>query len=73
MKTSHGVVQGYTGVAAVDAKSQVVIYSVLAEANRFSRTGFYLPNQLRDYPNGNSARSIVWHAVLGKHGSAQHV
>lgn len=25
MKTSHGVVQGYTGVAAVDAKSQVVV------------------------------------------------
>jgi transposase len=25
MKTSHGVVQGYTGVAAVDAKSQVVL------------------------------------------------
>jgi transposase len=25
MKTSHGVVQGYTGVAAVDAKSQVIV------------------------------------------------
>lgn len=25
MKTSHGVVQGYTGVAAVDAKAQVVV------------------------------------------------
>ena len=25
MKTSHGVVQGYTGVAAVDAQSQVVV------------------------------------------------
>ena len=25
MKTSHGVVQGFTGVAAVDAKSQVVV------------------------------------------------
>lgn len=27
MKTSHGVVQGYTGVAAVDAKSQVVVHA----------------------------------------------
>ncbi|WP_428311764.1 transposase [Hydrocarboniphaga sp.] len=25
MKTSHGVVQGYTGVAAVDAKAQVIV------------------------------------------------
>jgi|GEM_PF-659486 len=27
MKTSHGVVQGYTGVAAVDAKAQVVVHA----------------------------------------------
>jgi transposase len=27
MKTSHGVVQGYTGVAAVDARSQVVVHA----------------------------------------------
>lgn len=27
MKTSHGVVQGYTGVAAVDAKSQIVVHA----------------------------------------------
>lgn len=27
MKTSHGVVQGYTGVAAVDAMSQVVVHA----------------------------------------------
>jgi len=27
MKTSHGVVQGYTGVATVDAKSQVVVHA----------------------------------------------
>lgn len=27
MKTSHGVVQGYTGVAAVDAQSQVVVHA----------------------------------------------
>lgn len=27
MKTSHGVVQGYTGVAAVDAKSQVIVHA----------------------------------------------
>jgi hypothetical protein len=27
MKTSHGVVQGYTGVAAVDAKSQIIVHA----------------------------------------------
>ncbi len=27
MKTSHGVVQGYTGVAAVDAKAQIVVHA----------------------------------------------
>jgi len=27
MKTSHGVIQGYTGVAAVDAKHQVVVHA----------------------------------------------
>jgi transposase len=27
MKTSHGVIQGYTGVAAVDAKHQVVLHA----------------------------------------------
>ena len=27
MKSSHGVIQGYTGVAAVDAKSQVVMHA----------------------------------------------
>ncbi|EGW52878.1 IS1182 family transposase [Candidatus Endoriftia persephonae] len=27
IKTSHGVIQGYTGVAAVDSKNQVVIYA----------------------------------------------
>jgi transposase len=27
MKTSHGVVQGYTGVAAVDAKHQVIVHA----------------------------------------------
>ena len=27
MKTSHGVIQGYDGVAAVDAKHQVVVYA----------------------------------------------
>lgn len=27
MKTSHGVVQGYTGVAAVDGKAQVVVHA----------------------------------------------
>src|SRR3989338_579683 len=27
MKTSHGVLQGYTGVAAVDAKHQVIVHA----------------------------------------------
>ena len=27
MKTSHGVIQGYTGVAAVDAKHQIVVHT----------------------------------------------
>ncbi len=27
MKTSHGVIQGYTGVAAVDAKHQVIVHA----------------------------------------------
>ena len=27
MKTSHGVVQGYTGVAAVDARAQIVVHA----------------------------------------------
>ena len=27
MKTSHGVIQGYTGVAAVDAKHQIVVHA----------------------------------------------
>jgi len=27
MKTSHGVIQGYTGTAAVDAKSQVIVHA----------------------------------------------
>jgi transposase len=27
MKTSHGVVQGYTGVAAVDARAQVIVHA----------------------------------------------
>lgn len=27
MKTSHGVVQGYTGIAAVDAKAQIVVHA----------------------------------------------
>ncbi|MEW8026001.1 MAG: hypothetical protein AB2805_13410 [Candidatus Thiodiazotropha sp.] len=27
MKTSHGVIQGYTGVAAVDSEQQIVVHA----------------------------------------------
>ena len=45
MKTSHGVVQGYTGVAAVDAKSQVVVQ---ASAYGTGQENALLPEVLKD-------------------------
>lgn len=45
MKTSHGVVQGYTGVAAVDAQSQVVVH---AGAFGTGQENGLLPEVLRD-------------------------
>lgn len=45
MKTSHGVVQGYTGVAAVDAKSQVVVQ---AGAFGTGQENGLLPEVLKD-------------------------
>jgi transposase len=45
MKTSHGVVQGYTGVAAVDAKSQVVVH---AQAFGTGQENALLPQVLDD-------------------------
>lgn len=45
MKTSHGVVQGYTGVAAVDAKSQVVVQ---ASAYGTGQENALLPDVLKD-------------------------
>jgi transposase len=44
MKSSHGVIQGYTGVAAVDAKSQVVMH---AEAFGTGQENALLPEVLR--------------------------
>lgn len=45
MKTSHGVVQGYTGVAAVDDKAQIV---VLASAFGTGQENALLPVVLQD-------------------------
>ncbi len=45
MKTSHGVVQGYTGVAAVDAKSQIVVQ---ASAYGTGQENALLPDVLKD-------------------------
>lgn len=45
MRTSHGVVQGYTGVAAVDAKSQVVVQ---ASAYGTGQENALLPEVLKD-------------------------
>ena len=45
MKTSHGVVQGYTGVAAVDARSQVVVQ---AQAHGVGQENGLLPSTLDD-------------------------
>ncbi len=45
MKTSHGMVQGYTGVAAVDAKSQVVVQ---ASAYGTGQENALLPHVLKD-------------------------
>lgn len=44
MKTSHGVVQGYTGVAAVDAKAQIVMH---AEAFGTGQENALLPGVLQ--------------------------
>lgn len=49
MKGSHGVIQGYTGVAAVDAKSQVIVH---ASAYGTGQENGLLPevvNDLRDH------------------------
>jgi len=48
MKTSHGVVQGYTGVAAVDAKSQVVVH---AQAFGTGQENSLLPQVIDDLRN----------------------
>lgn len=44
MKSSHGVIQGYTGVAAVDAKSQIVMH---AEAFGTGQENALLPEVLK--------------------------
>ena len=48
MKTSHGVVQGYTGIAAVDAKSQVVVH---ASAFGVGQENGLLPEVIRQVRN----------------------
>ena len=65
MKTSHGVVQGYTGVAAVDAKSQIVVH---AQAFGTGQENGLLPVVLddtrKDFTAINSADPLITVTVL---------